>query len=156
MWGVDWVWGVPMLLASVAFQVVGLVTIETLLRWSRARRAKPRSMMNFLWMALLISNAILLLHVLEAIAWAWLYVKLEAIDDFPDAMLFSFNAITSYGHNDSQLADKWKLLGAIEAMNGVMIFGLSTAFFFSALGHLRDREGTAEAELAFLASTQRR
>lgn len=140
MWGVDWVWGVPMLLGSVAFQVVGLVAIEGLLRWSRARRVKPRTLTNFLWMVLLIANGILTLHVLEAIAWAWLYVKLEAIDDFPDAMLFSFNAITSYGHNDSQLSDKWKLLGAIEAMNGVMIFGLSTAFFFNALAHLRDRE----------------
>lgn len=133
MWGVDWMWGVPMLLASVAFQVVGLVVITGLLRWSRARRVKPRSMLNFLWMALLVANAILLLHIAEAIAWAWLYVKLEAIDSFPDAMLFSFNAITSYGHNDSQLADKWKLLGAIEAMTGVMIFGLSTAFFSAPL-----------------------
>lgn len=138
MWGVDWVWGVPMLLASVAFQVAGLVVITGLLRRSQARRVKPRSMLNFLWMALLVSNGILVLHVLEAVAWAWLYLKLEAIDSFPDAMLFSFNAITSYGHNDSQLADKWRLLGAIEAMNGVMIFGLSTAFFFSALEHLRE------------------
>jgi hypothetical protein len=141
MWGVDWMWGVPMLLASVAFQVVGLVAIEALLRRSRMRRTEPRSILNFLWMALLVSNAILLLHILEATAWAWLYFKIEAIDDFPAAMLFSFNAITSYGHNDSQLADKWKLLGAIEAMTGVMIFGLSTAFFFSALGHLLDRDG---------------
>lgn len=139
MWGVDWVWGVPMLLVAIAFQVVGLVGIEGLLRWSQARRKKPRSLMNFLWMALLLSNAILLLHIVEATAWAWLYVKLEAIDDFPSAILFSFNAITSYGHNNSQLADKWKLLGAIEAMNGVMIFGISTAFFINALSQMRTR-----------------
>lgn len=139
MWGVDWAWGVPMLLIAIAFQVAGLVGIEGVLRWSQARRKKPRSLMNFLWMALVVSNAILLLHVVEATAWAWLYVKLEAIDDFPAAMLFSFNAITSYGHNDSQLANKWKLLGAIEAMNGVMIFGLSTAFFINALSQMRGR-----------------
>jgi hypothetical protein len=142
MWSVDWLLGVPMLLASVAFQVIGLVVITGFLRRSRGRRAKPRSMLNFLGMALLVSNWILLLHFAEATAWAWLYYKIEAIDDFPSAMLFSFNAITSYGHNDSQLADKWKLLGAIEAMNGVMIFGLSTAFFFTTLGHLReDQDG---------------
>lgn len=138
MWGVDWAWGVPMLLGAVAFQVAGLVGIEGLLRWSQARRVKPRSLMNFLWITLLVANAIMLLHVAEATAWAWLYLKLEAIDDFPSAMLFSFNAITSYGHNDSQLANKWKLLGAIEAMNGVMIFGLSTAFFISALTQIRN------------------
>jgi hypothetical protein len=139
MWGVDWIWGVPMLLGAGAFQVVGLVLIDMLLRRSQARRVKPRSLMNFLWVTLLVSNAILLLHIAEATAWAWLYVKLEAIDDFPSAILFSMNAITSYGHNDSQLADKWKLLGAIESMNGVMIFGLSTAFFFAALMQMRGR-----------------
>jgi hypothetical protein len=148
MWGIDWAWGVPMLLGAVAFQVVGLVGIEGLLRWSQARRVKPRSLLNFLWMTLLVANAILLLHVVEASAWAWLYLKLEAIDGFPDAMLFSVNAITSYGHNDSQLAGKWRLLGAIEALNGVMIFGLSTAFFISALTQMRGHSEAVKAAVS--------
>jgi hypothetical protein len=137
MWGVDWVWGIPLLLGTVAFHIFGLVGIAGLLQRSNARRVRPRSLLNFIWMSLFVTNAILLLHIAEATAWAWLYLKLEAIDSFPDAMLFSFNAITSYGHDNSQLAGKWRLLGAIESMNGVMIFGLSTAFFFAAMVQLR-------------------
>lgn len=139
MWGVDWAWGVPLLLGAVAFQVVGLVLIEAILRWSQSRRVKPRSLTNFLLAVLFTANALLFLHVLEGMAWAWLYLQLEAVDDFPKALLISLNALTSYGHDGGRLEEKWQLLGAIESMNGVMIFGLSTAFLFNAMTQMRAR-----------------
>ncbi len=48
-------------------------------------------------------------------------------------MLYSLNAMTSYGHADLFLAKHWQLMGAIEALNGMMLFGLSTAFLFAVL-----------------------
>jgi hypothetical protein len=50
--------------------------------------------------------------------------------DFKHAMLYSLGAITSYGHQNLFLEDRWRLLGAIEALNGWLLFGLSTAFLF--------------------------
>jgi hypothetical protein len=41
--------------------------------------------------------------------------------------------MTSYGHADVFLAQHWQLMGAIEALNGMMLFGLSTAFLFAVL-----------------------
>jgi hypothetical protein len=41
--------------------------------------------------------------------------------------------MTSYGHADVYLEDRWQLLGAIEAVNGVILFGLTTAFLFAAI-----------------------
>ena len=38
-------------------------------------------------------------------------------------MLYSVSAITSYGHADVYLEDRWQLLGAIEAVNGVILLG---------------------------------
>jgi hypothetical protein len=52
-------------------------------------------------------------------------------------MLYSLGAITSYGHAGVFLEDRWKLLGAIEAMNGLILFGLTTAFLFSAIEEIR-------------------
>jgi hypothetical protein len=48
-------------------------------------------------------------------------------------MLYSLNAITSYGHTDLVLARHWQLMGAIEALNGWLLFGLTTAFLFGVL-----------------------
>ena len=41
--------------------------------------------------------------------------------------------MTSYGHANLFLAKEWQLMGAIEALNGMMLFGLSTAFLFAVL-----------------------
>ena len=48
-------------------------------------------------------------------------------------MLYSLSAMTSYGHANVFLAKHWQLMGAIEALNGMMLFGLSTAFLFAVL-----------------------
>jgi hypothetical protein len=137
MWGYDWAWGIPMLLGSLAFHVSGLVALEGVLRWFERRRKRPRSITYFLVLMLFTANTALLLHVLEVGAWAYVYLRVGAVDDLSTALLFSLNAMTSYGHDQVQLKDQWRLLGAIESMNGVMIFGLTTAFLFNAMTQLR-------------------
>jgi len=57
-------------------------------------------------------------------------------------MLFSLNALTSYGHAKLDLERHWQLMGALEALNGVLLFGLTTAFLFAVMHRvlsLRDR-----------------
>jgi hypothetical protein len=49
-------------------------------------------------------------------------------------MLYSLNAFTAYGHTELALAPHWRLMGALEALNGVLLFGLTTAFLY---GHFR-------------------
>jgi hypothetical protein len=70
---------------------------------------------------------------LEAAAWAGLYLSLGALPGWRDAMLYSLGAITSYGHAPIFLEDRWRLLGAIEAVNGLILFGLTTAFLYAAI-----------------------
>ena len=48
-------------------------------------------------------------------------------------MLYSLGAMTSYGHADVYLEDRWRLLGTIEAVNGLILFGLTTAFLYAAI-----------------------
>jgi hypothetical protein len=87
-------------------------------------------------LALLMVVAVLLLtvlHAVEAGGWAGAYVALGARPDIVSAMLYSLSAMTSYGHADVFLAKHWQLMGAIEALNGMMLFGLSTAFLFAVL-----------------------
>jgi hypothetical protein len=71
------------------------------------------------------------LHGIEGVAWAAAYLLLGAIPDAKSAMLYSLNAMTTYGHESVSLAPHWQLMGALEALNGMLLFGLTTAFLFA-------------------------
>ena len=73
------------------------------------------------------------LHAGEASIWAFAYNFLGALPNYRIALLYSLNAITSYGHTNVNLDDRWHLMGALEALNGWLLFGLSTAFLFSVI-----------------------
>jgi len=84
--------------------------------------------------ALVIGGAALLasvLHGIEAGIWAAAYRFLGALRDNRSAMLYSLSAITTYGHANLYLKDHWQLMGALEALNGMLLFGLTTAFLFA-------------------------
>jgi hypothetical protein len=70
------------------------------------------------------------LHAVEAGVWAVAYRILGALPDSKSAMLYSLSAITTYGHSELFLAEHWRLMGALEALNGIMLFGLTTAFMY--------------------------
>ncbi len=118
------------MLTSVV-HVLGLGLInQRVVRVSGARIDPPGSM----FLAVTMSVAVLLatlLHAFEAGVWAAAYLFLHALPDPKAAMLYSVSALTTYGHASNILPDRWKMLGALEALNGMLLFGLSTAFLFA-------------------------
>jgi hypothetical protein len=73
------------------------------------------------------------LHGLEAGIWALAYGFLGVLPDVRTSMLSSLNAMTSYGHTNLNLQDHWHLMGALEALNGWLLFGLTAAFLFAVI-----------------------
>ena len=71
-----------------------------------------------------------LLHGIETFIWAVAYIFIGALPDLRSGMLYSLGAMTTYGHQSLYLEDRWRLLGTLEALNGWLLFGLSTAFLF--------------------------
>jgi hypothetical protein len=69
----------------------------------------------------------------EATLWALVLLGIGALSSMPSAMLFSLEAMTTFGHAQIFLSAQWQFLGALEALNGVILLGLSTAFIFSVL-----------------------
>ena len=74
-----------------------------------------------------------ILHGCEGAIWATTYLLLRALPEGKSAILYSMNAMTSYGHVDLHLESHWQLMGSLEALNGLLMFGLTTAFLFSVL-----------------------
>jgi hypothetical protein len=133
-WSNNWAWGLPLIVLTVLVHAFGLVLIrdQIVLELPLVLRARRGSMV----LAVLMVVSVLLLtvlHAVEAFAWAGAYVALGARPDVASAILYSLSAMTSYGHANLFLAKEWQLMGAIEALNGMMLFGLSTAFLFAVL-----------------------
>jgi hypothetical protein len=55
------------------------------------------------------------------------------VADKKSAMLYSLSAMTTFGHSGSTLELHWQLMGALEALNGLILFGPSRAFLYGIL-----------------------
>ena len=88
-------------------------------------------------MVLLVVNGVFVLHLLEVLAYALLYLAGGAVHTFRDAFVFSAGDYATAGSDVSVRRD-WRLLAAMEAANGVILLGFSTAFFVSVFARIRE------------------
>ncbi len=76
----------------------------------------------------------LILHALEIVVWAYAYLLLlpaGELDSLEEAVYFSFVTFTTLGYGDITLTQGWRLLSGIEALNGIMLAGWTTALLFA-------------------------
>jgi len=151
VWRADWEWGLPLIVITVVIHVLGLrlVNVKGVNLYTRERDKRHPTIV----FALFISGVILVataLHGVEAGLWAGCYKFLGAQPDFKSAMLYSLGAMTTYG-SGLRLDDRWRLMGAIEALSGWLLFGLTTAFLYSAIQQcflMETRSQSAKSEVA--------
>jgi hypothetical protein len=144
-WTADWLWGLPLVVGTVLIHVFGLGSIRH--RTSRFYNRSIDRRYPTLAFGLVMGATTLLascLHAIEAAIWAVAYRLLGALPDNKSAMLYSLDAITSYGHTALMLAPHWHLMGALEALNGWLLFGLTTAFMFGMLENVWKLDGAGE------------
>jgi hypothetical protein len=92
------------------------------------------------WRAIFLQFSILMIvlmlgNILQVAFWALLYSALGAFQDFETAMYFSGVTFTSLGYGDVVLDGRMRLLAPLQAANGLMMFGITTALFFAAVQH---------------------
>ena len=133
-WSADWAWGLPLIVLTVLIHVSGLGLIAQRAVHDAGRmieRRHPR--VAFVVVVGATTLLATCLHGLEAGIWALAYQFLGALPESRTAMLYSLNAMTSYGHTNLELQDHWHLMGALEALNGWLLFGLTAAFLFAVI-----------------------
>ena len=69
--------------------------------------------------------------VIECGIWTAAYLWLGALDSPLDAVLFSIDSMSTRGASGLTLQRHWQLMGALEAVNGMLLFGVSTAWLFT-------------------------
>ena len=72
-------------------------------------------------------------HLSEVMVWSLAYVIVKAAPAGADPVYFAFVNYTTLGYGDVIPVERWRLLGPITAMNGVLLFGWSTAVIFEVL-----------------------
>ena len=97
-------------------------------------------------MQILIGTGLVLvgLHVIQIVLWALTYRALvppAELATLEAAVYFSFVTFTTLGYGDITLSEGWRLLSGIEAMNGILLVGWSTAVLFAVVQRIW--QGTA-------------
>ena len=79
---------------------------------------------------------IIFLHLTEACLWALFYSWQGFFANYETSLYFSLNTYSTIGYGDVVLPEKWRLLGTIEGLSGVLLCGLSAAFLFAIVNAL--------------------
>lgn len=99
---------------------------------------------------IVIFAGIVVLHITETGIWAGFYYGQELFKDFETSLYFSLTSYTTIGYGDVLLPERWRLVGAIEGVSGVLLCGVSTAFIFaviSAMFQIRLQQQRSPADL---------
>ena len=118
-------------------------------RLKRTAERATRVGMRFLPLRMLCSTALLLLllHIVEVIPWATAYLMLPGSDvfnTFEESSYFATVTFASLGYGDIVIQGSWRLLSGIQAMNGLLVFGWSTALLFAVVERIWGREEAEE------------
>lgn len=121
-------------------------------RLRRAAKTAKGLRRRLLPLHLLCSTALLLLtlHIAEVAPWASAYLLLPNIDSlnsFEEATYFATVTFASLGYGDIVISGPWRLLSGIQAMNGLLVFGWSTALLFAVVERIWGREDDSEEEM---------
>jgi hypothetical protein len=73
-------------------------------------------------------------HLAQVVLWAVVYLVLGDLHGFADAMYFSLASFTTVGAAELELSKEHRLLGALEAGVGALMFGWSTALLVALVG----------------------
>ena len=82
---------------------------------------------------------VFVLHTLEIVIWAGAYQALLPVNElasFQEAVYFSFVTFTTLGYGDITLSEGWRLLSGIEALNGILLVGWTTAMIFAVVQNI--------------------
>ena len=121
--------------------------VMTILVWvaRHVSAAENKSHPAVFLMAIMISTVSVLMaaHAVEVIVWSLAYLIVGIAPSRADLVYFSFVNYTTLGYGDIVPVERWRLLGPITALNGVLLIGWSTAVIFEVLRRALARTETS-------------
>jgi hypothetical protein len=120
--------------------LAGLAGLIALLQTHGGRLRTPHVRLDQALIVLIAVFSLIGLHGVEIWLYAGVYAMAGEFSDFEDALYFSTSTYATIGYGDLLLSRAWRIVGAIEGVNGIILLGWSTAFFVSVVRRLAELE----------------
>jgi hypothetical protein len=119
-----------------ALVVVQAAAITAIMRLTQRETRRENRSVRWLRGVTVFSRALLLIvlaQLVEIAAWAALFLAVGEFNDLPTAFYHSAMNFSTLGYGDIVMSRQWRLLGPLEAVAGMLMFGISTAVLFAVI-----------------------
>jgi hypothetical protein len=125
---------VGLLVSAIAIMVHALATVGAI-GTARAVARRQGTFPRLHLMSVMVATVLVLMlaHTVEVVVWSLSYGLFGAAPAGTDLLYFAFVNYTTLGYGDVTPVKAWQLLGPMAAMNGILMFGWSTAVLFEVL-----------------------
>lgn len=124
--------GAAVSICNIAIHALVMTSVVKVANALSAKKTKRSSL--FLPSVMVGTMSVLMAaHVCEVAVWALAYLIVDAVPKGTGLLYFAFVNYTTLGYGDVVPLPDWRLLGPLTAMNGVLMFGWSTAVMFEVL-----------------------
>ena len=119
-------------LCNIAIHATVMAAVLRVARATSERATLHQSLRLIVVMTATVS-VLMAAHIAEVVAWSTAYAIVDVAPPGTDLIYFAFVNYTTLGYGDVTPLQRWSLLGPMTAMNGVLLFGWSTAVIFAVL-----------------------
>ena len=124
------------ILATIVIHAIALLAVINIVRYEYVRGRAGTRFSSDLAIVITATQLALLAHLVEITIWAAVLELCGEFISFAAAFYHSAMNYTSLGYGDVVMSASWKLLGPLEAANGMLMFGISTAMIFTIIQRL--------------------
>jgi hypothetical protein len=134
----SWRWGLLLIGLTMAIHATAVVMMAVVTVRIRVRlETRGITLWSLITILICVVGVIGLLlaflHGIECGIWAAAYLWLGALDTPMNALLFSIDSMSTRGASGLTLQPPWQLMGALEAIDGMLLFGVSAAYIFAVM-----------------------
>ncbi len=123
--------GAVVILCTIFIHAMSVAATLNLLRRERRLGRTGRSFWSDFPVVVVAMLAALAAHLIEIALWAEVFVLCGEFPYFGTAYYHSAVNYTTLGYGDLVMTPQWRFLGPLEAANGMLLFGVSTAMVFA-------------------------
>jgi hypothetical protein len=140
-WDASLSWSFALIAITITIHIVGIGSIANAVARFRhklvdSRRPYLTGTPTAIALLVIVALGLAVLHGVECFVWALAYVHLNAFSSAADATLYSVDSMTTRGSSGLTAVREWRMMGAAEAGDGMLLFGTSTAFLFLVMTRL--------------------
>jgi len=134
----SWRWGLSLVVLTMtihaaAFLIMAFVGTRIRVQLETRRLHQWNLIAILICATAFIGLLLAMLHGIECGIWAAAYLWLGAVDSPTDAFLYSVDSMATLGASGLTLQRPWQVMGGLEAVNGMILFGVSTAYVFAVM-----------------------